>query len=223
MPHVRNALARLNQAKDKDGNPISQSKQDEIRTKLQEILKRSRENMEYEISVEDLDIIKVYEDYQDDLPSYLDVTGMLFRPGKHKGKPFSAEQLSKARMMPRDGETLVYTNLFHIKKEPFRNGLLRKIWWDPNKEWTDKTTGVKGKGALMFNSTVTDPQTIKLLIDKKIKNVSAELSFDYFGPTADTVEDIGVHGMAFTDMPAVKEAGAELVIGDNGFKARYDP
>lgn len=153
-------------------------------------------------------------------PQYLKVRGLLFRPGTVKNRTFNNDDLEMAVLQPHPGKTLCYVNFYHMKDEPFRVGLLQKIWWDPKHKWKDADTGVDGEGALLFEATITDKNCMRQIQMKKLLNVSAELGF--VRDHALNAKNIIVTGMGFTPSPAVKEASLDEICPDGDSCERVD-
>jgi len=139
------------------------------------------------------------------LPPYLDLTGVLFRYGKLKGLNITKEAVKNAKLVPFEGRTLVYQDLYHGKDELSRVGILKDIWWDEDYEWVCPETGKKYKGALMYKSVVTDERTINSILNAGLIWNSAEISYVENPKTGKVEEPILIRGAALTYTPACKE------------------
>lgn len=146
---------------------------------------------------------------------YLDVHGMMFHPGKIKDVPFTKENLSEAVLVPPEGKNLCYINFYHMKDEPTRIGILKRIKWDSNFEWTCKLDNTKRKGGLMFEGTVTDPEAITLIQTNKLTSVSGEIAWK---GNEQKAQDIQIRGMAYTSSPACKECETVKICKDGKCK-----
>lgn len=151
-----------------------------------------------------------------DNPQWLELTGILFHRGWHKGIYYSDDVLKSARLVPRGGENLCYANFYHKKDESHRVGLMAEIWWDPKVAWYCPNNDEHGKGALMYRSFVTEKDAISEIRSGKIGNVSAELHFDTYRKANDqTMKEYAAHvevnGQAITSSPALKAADIENV------------
>jgi len=156
-------------------------------------------------------------------PQWLELTGILFHRGKHKGIYYTDDALKGARMVPRDGEKLCYVNFYHKKDEKHRVGMLGEIWWDADVAWHCPNNNENGKGALMYRSFITDKDAISEVLQKRIQNVSAELHFDsYYNPREAERREYAAHvevqGKAITDSPALRAADIEsaCTVGKDG-------
>jgi hypothetical protein len=213
IPHVRNTLSRLNQVKG-----LPQAKAEEIKLHVLKILDEMK-NQErtfvkqnfaesYEVhSIDHMEMSTV-------IPSWLELSGILFHRGSHKGVEYDDECLINAKLVPNEGEKLCYVNFYHKRDESYRVGILAEIWWDPKVSWYCPTNDLKGKGALMYRSFVTDKEAIFEIHNKKVGNVSAELHFDtYFDVNDSTKKERAIHvqvsGKAITPTPALQAADIE--------------
>lgn len=150
------------------------------------------------------------------IPSFLELTGILFHKGMHKGVMYDDSNLKLAKLKPRDGENLVYVNEYHKgRQEAYRVGILTNIWWNATEQWYCPNNKMKGKGALMYRSVVTEPSTIKNILDGKIGNVSAELRFDTYLKAQENAREHAAHievgGQAITGTPALPAADIQKV------------
>jgi len=167
-------------------------------------------------------------DMSDSNPLWLELTGILFHRGTHKGITYEDDSLKSARLVPRNGEKLCYVNFYHKKDESHRVGILAEIWWDDKVAWYCPTNDIHGKGALMYRSFITDKDAIYEVKSGKIGNVSAELGFDtYYKPEdmskpseqrKEYAVHVQVYGKAITPAPALKAADIEeaCTIGKDG-------
>lgn len=140
-------------------------------------------------------------------PNFLEISGLYFHRGLHKGNTYLDEHLKKMKLNPRPGQSLVYTNWYHNKTEYYRAGIMVDLWWDPDVTWIDKANHTHGKGGVMYRSIITNPKAIQEINDKQIKNHSAELHFNpYYIAGVKYVKDIDGIGQGLTSFPALMAA-----------------
>lgn len=150
-------------------------------------------------------------------PPYIDIHGMIFRPGNLKNRYYPQTTVKGANLQPLPGRSLCYVDLFHEKEEKFQVGILKEIYWDSNHEWTLIENGEKQKGALMHKSVIVDPYTISQILsedENALTQVSAEVMFEGGDTLNDPVTNMEIYGMAMTFRPACKECELNKVCSE---------
>lgn len=148
--------------------------------------------------------------------NWLEVEGILFVPGIHKGNLYEEKDLRNMTLQPKKGNKLAYVNFYHGQNESYRTGILKDTWWDPDQEWTCLEDGKVRKGANKFKAIITDQRAIKAIENGDILQVSAELGFDRVKGSQPKCVNIRCNGMAITDDPAVKQAWMQKVCNESG-------
>ena len=218
--HTRNALARLGQVKG-----MSESLQKSTRSKLEKVLqstnkKDTQETADHEsgvtgftesFSAHNISNIRIIS-HTADGPPFVEIEGILFHEGIHKGKYFKPEDLKGATLSTRPGESLTYVDWNHELETDKRVGIITNIWWDDEAEWECPNNKTTGKGALMYRAMITESKAIDDISKGIIGNVSAELYFDtYFENNTEVATNINVVGEAITDTPALPAANIAKV------------
>jgi len=135
---------------------------------------------------------------------YLEVEGLLFREGRFKGKIYPRSSVKKAQLEPwHRGTNLAYINYFHDNKEVSRIGIMTKVEWDDDLEWTCKEDNKVHKGASKFQGIVTDEDGIKAILDGTFQT-SAEVAHEL--DSSQMAMWMAYTGVAICHSPAVESS-----------------
>jgi len=219
LPHLRNAVSRVSHVKLSNGEPIPRDKRDSIVAHLRSLFDESKKKINNETNGSDktdsanhssmIDVYSITEvkKYPGN-PNSVEISGLFFHRGKHKGMNYDDERLKTISLKPRPGESLVYFNFYHDRTEYLKAGIITDLWWDGKADWIDPINNEHGVGAVMYKASITHPIAVNEILNDRINNISAELfrEIEYHSDGSPWAYDIDAVGGALTTSPQLPAA-----------------
>ena len=149
------------------------------------------------------------EKFSKEHSEFLDVKGILFTPGTFTGSSgktinLSEDVLKNSVLLPKPNTNLCYVNFYHQKEEINKAGIMKRIYWDPEIEYDVQNQ--KKKGALIYESTITNPTAISYIKTLTVYQNSGEIAYQTETDDDNNVVQLYVNGVALTTTPAVETA-----------------